>query len=123
LIRTRLEAISRVLTLEQGKTLEEARSEVSTSADVIELCAEEGRRAYGRVVPSSTPGTRHLVILEPVGVAVAITPWNFPALTPSRKIGAALAAGCSLILKASEETPGTAVEISRALHDAGLSAF
>jgi len=106
-----------VLTLEEGKTLADARSEVAVSADVIEWYAEEGRRAYGRVVPGATPGMRQLVVLEPVGVALAITPWNFPALTPCRKIGGALAAGCSLILKASEETPGTMVEIARALHD------
>jgi succinate-semialdehyde dehydrogenase / glutarate-semialdehyde dehydrogenase len=122
LMRTRVDHIARVLTLEQGKTLAEARTEILTSADIIEWYAEEGRRAYGRVVPSSTPGTRQLVVLEPVGVTVAMTPWNFPALTPCRKIGAALAAGCSVILKPSEETPGTAIEIARALHDAGLPA-
>ena len=120
IMRNRLEAIARVLTLEQGKTLLEARTEVAVSADIIEWYAEEGRRAYGRVIPGMTPGTRQLVVLEPVGVAVAMTPWNFPAQTPCRKIGAALAAGCTLILKASEETPGTIVEIARALRDAGL---
>ena len=120
LMRNRIDAIARVLTLEEGKTFAEARSEVAVSADVIEWYAEEARRAYGRVVPGATPGMRQLVVLEPVGVALAITPWNFPALTPCRKIGGALAAGCSLILKASEETPGTVVEIARALYDAGL---
>jgi succinate-semialdehyde dehydrogenase/glutarate-semialdehyde dehydrogenase len=120
LMRDRVDTIARVLTLEQGKTLTESRGEVLVSADIIEWYAEEGRRAYGRIVPSASPGTRQLVVLEPVGVALAVTPWNFPALTPCRKIGAALAAGCALILKASEETPGTALEIARALHDAGL---
>ena len=120
LIRNRIDTIARVLTLEQGKTLSEARGEVSVSADVIEWYAEEAPRAYGRIIPGATPGMRQMVVAEPVGVALAITPWNFPALTPCRKIGGALAAGCSLILKASEETPGTAIEIARALHDAGL---
>ncbi len=120
LMRNRIDTIARVLTLEEGKTFAEARGEVSVSADVIEWYAEEGRRAYGRVIPGAIPGMRQVVVSEPVGVALAITPWNFPALTPCRKIGGALAAGCSLILKASEETPGTAIEIARALHDAGL---
>ena len=120
LIRERAEAIATVLTLEQGKPLAEARVEVLVSADIIEWYAEEGRRAYGRIIPNRVPGTRHLVLLEPVGPALAFTPWNFPALTPARKIGGALAAGCSLVLKPSEETPGTALELARALADAGL---
>src|SRR5581483_1892376 len=82
LIRERADAIAHVLTMEQGKTLTESRGEVSVSADVIEWYAEEGRRAYGRIIPSATPGTRQSVVLEPVGVALAVTPWNFPALTP-----------------------------------------
>jgi len=120
LIRNRQDTIARVLTLEQGKPLVEAQGEVAVSADIIEWYAEEGRRAYGRIVPATSAGLRQLVVMEPVGVALAVTPWNFPALTPCRKIGGALAAGCSLILKASEETPGTALEIVKALHDAGL---
>lgn len=120
LIRERKAAIGRVLTLEQGKPLAEAEGEVAVAADIIEWYAEEGRRAYGRVIPSRMPGLRHTVVPEPVGPCVAFTPWNFPALTPARKIGGALAAGCSVILKAAEETPGTAVEIVRAFADAGL---
>lgn len=120
LIRARNEAIATTLTLEQGKPLAEARGEVAFAADCIEWYAEEGRRAYGRVVPGRSGGVRQLVLGEPVGPAVAFTPWNFPALTPARKIGGALAAGCSLILKAAEETPGTAVAIVRAFVDAGL---
>ena len=77
-----------------------------TSADIIEWFAEEGRRAYGRIVPGRGKGVRQIVVQEPVGVVAAFTPWNFPALTPARKIGGALAAGCSIIIKASEETPG-----------------
>ena len=120
LIRERGELIATAMTLEQGKPLTEARGEVAYAADVIEWYAEEGRRAYGRIVPSRVPGVRLMVEQEPVGVAVAFTPWNFPALTPARKIGGALAAGCSLVLKPAEETPATALELARAFVDAGL---
>src|SRR5215475_560044 len=119
LIRERHDAISKVLVQEQGKTYPEARAEVMTSADIIEWYAEEGRRAYGRIVPGRGK-VRQLVIQEPVGICVAFTPWNFPTLTPARKIGGALAAGCSLIIKASEETPGSCVELVRCFADAGL---
>ena len=105
---------------EQGKAYPEARAEVRTSADIIEWYAEEGRRAYGRIVPGAGKGMRQIVVQEPVGIVAAFTPWNFPALTPARKIGGALAAGCSLILKASEETPGACVEMVRCFADAGL---
>ncbi len=120
LIRERLEAISETMTLEQGKPIAESRIETAYAADVIEWYAQEGRRAYGRVVPGRVPGVRFLVQPEPVGPAAAFTPWNFPALTPARKIGGALAAGCSLILKPAEETPGAAIALGRALTDAGL---
>src|ERR1051325_3905455 len=119
LMRERHDAISKVLVQEQGKVYAEARAEVITSADIIDWYAEEGKRAYGRIVPGRVKGTRQLVIQEPVGVVTAFTPWNFPTLTPARKIGGALAAGCSLILKASEETPGSAVELGRCFIDAG----
>jgi succinate-semialdehyde dehydrogenase / glutarate-semialdehyde dehydrogenase len=122
LLRERYDAISKILVLEQGKVYAEARGEVIVSADIIEWYAEEGRRAYGRIVPGRQKGVRQLVVQEPVGVVAAFTPWNFPALTPARKIGGALAAGCSLILKASEETPGTCVEMVRCFADAGLPA-
>src|SRR3954471_20505145 len=122
LMRERHDAISKVLVQEQGKTYPEARAEVITSADIIDWYAEEGRRSYGRIVPGRPKGTRQLVVSEPVGVVAAFTPWNFPVLTPARKIGGALAAGCSLILKASEETPGSCVELVRCFVDAGLPA-
>jgi succinate-semialdehyde dehydrogenase/glutarate-semialdehyde dehydrogenase len=121
LMRERYDAISKTLVQEEGKAYAEARAEVITSADIIEWYAEEGRRAYGRVVPGRGK-LRQIVIQEPVGIVAAFTPWNFPALTPARKIGGALAAGCSLILKASEETPGTCVEMVRCFADAGLPA-
>src|ERR1700691_6062410 len=122
LIRERYDAISKILVQEQGKAYPEARAEVRTSADIIEWYAEEGRRAYGRIVPGRAKGVRQIVVQEPVGVVAAFTPWNFPALTPARKIGGALAAGCSLILKASEETPGACIEMVRCFADAGLPA-
>jgi succinate-semialdehyde dehydrogenase / glutarate-semialdehyde dehydrogenase len=123
LMRERHDAISKILVLEQGKVYPEARMEVMTSADIIDWYAEEGRRAYGRIVPGrGGKGLRQMVLQEPVGIVAAFTPWNFPTLTPARKIGGALAAGCSLILKASEETPGACVEMVRCFADAGLPA-
>jgi succinate-semialdehyde dehydrogenase/glutarate-semialdehyde dehydrogenase len=119
LMRERYDAISKTLVQEEGKAYPEARAEVITSADIIEWYAEEGRRAYGRIVPGRGK-LRQIVVQEPVGIVAAFTPWNFPALTPARKIGGALAAGCSLILKASEETPGACVEMVRCFADAGL---
>src|SRR4249919_4106133 len=121
LIRERYDAISKILVQEQGKVYPEARAEVITSADIIEWYAEEGRRAYGRVVPGRGK-MRQIVVQEPVGIVAAFTPWNFPTLTPARKIGGALAAGCSLIIKASEETPGSCVELVRCFADVGLPA-
>jgi succinate-semialdehyde dehydrogenase/glutarate-semialdehyde dehydrogenase len=121
LMRERHDAISKVLVQEQGKAYPEARAEVITSADIIEWYAEEGRRAYGRLVPGRGK-MRQIVVQEPVGIVAAFTPWNFPTLTPARKIGGALAAGCSLIIKASEETPGSCVEMVRCFADAGLPA-
>ena len=108
------------MTQEQGKTFAEAKGEVVTSADIVEWFAEEGRRAYGRIIPSRNPTVRQMVVTEPVGVVAAFTPWNFPVLTPARKIAAALAAGCSIIIKASEETPGGCVELVKCFEDAGV---
>lgn len=120
LIRERSEQIALVMTLEQGKPLVQSRLEIASAAAIFEWNAEEARRTYGRIVPGGAAGTRQMVVLEPIGVSLAFTPWNFPALTPARKIAAALAAGCTLIMKAAEETPGTAVAMAHALHDAGL---
>jgi succinate-semialdehyde dehydrogenase / glutarate-semialdehyde dehydrogenase len=122
LVRERADAIARIMTQEQGKVLGESKGEVLVTADIIEWFAEEGRRAYGRIVPGRGKGTRQLVTQEPVGVVAAFTPWNFPTLTPARKIGAALAAGCAIIIKASEETPGSCVELVRCFVEAGLPA-
>ncbi|MDB5069450.1 MAG: aldehyde dehydrogenase [Candidatus Eremiobacteraeota bacterium] len=120
LIRERAEPIARTLTLEQGKPLAEARLEIFATADIIEWCGEEGRRTYGRVVPSRSETVRQTVLREPVGPVAAFTPWNFPAITPGRKLAGALGAGCSIIIKPSEETPGTALMLVDALRDAGL---
>ena len=122
LMRERHDAIAKIMVLEQGKTYPEARAEVIGSADIIDWYAEEGRRSYGRIVPGRGKGVRQLVVQEPIGVVAAFTPWNFPVLTPARKIGGALAAGCSLILKASEETPGACIELVRCFADAGVPA-
>lgn len=121
LLRQRIEKISLVLTLEQGKPLSEARAEVAMAADVFDWFAEEGRRAYGRIVPSRAPSEiRYSVLRQPVGPVAAFAPWNFPAVIPARKIAASIAAGCTCIIKPAEETPATCLELARALHDAGL---
>src|SRR5216683_6888926 len=122
LVRERHEHVSKVMTQEQGKVYPESRAEVLTSADIIDWYAEEGRRAYGRIVPGRQKGVRQIVLQEPVGVVAAFTPWNFPTLTPVRKIAGALAAGCTLIIKASEETPAGCVELVKCFADAGLPA-
>ncbi|ABM60219.1 NAD-dependent succinate-semialdehyde dehydrogenase [Verminephrobacter eiseniae] len=122
LVHQRRDTIARTLTLEQGKLLTEARDEVDAAADIIEWSAEEARRIYGRVIPGRRQDITQMVVHEPAGPVAAFTPWNFPASTPSRKISSALAAGCTVILKASEETPATAVELVRAFADAGAPA-
>jgi succinate-semialdehyde dehydrogenase/glutarate-semialdehyde dehydrogenase len=122
LLRERADFVSKVQTQEQGKPYVESRGEVLTSADIIDWYAEEGRRSYGRIVPGRSKGVRQIVTQEPIGVVAAFTPWNFPTLTPVRKIAGALAAGCSIIIKASEETPGGCVELVKCFADAGLPA-
>jgi succinate-semialdehyde dehydrogenase/glutarate-semialdehyde dehydrogenase len=122
LLRERAEHVGRVMTQEQGKVYPEARVEAITSADIIDWYAEEGRRAYGRIVPGRQKHVRQIVVQEPVGVVAAFTPWNFPTLTPVRKIAGALAAGCSIIIKASEETPAGCVELVKCFAEAGVPA-
>ncbi|WP_246160713.1 NAD-dependent succinate-semialdehyde dehydrogenase [Aureimonas fodinaquatilis] len=122
IIRERAQGIGRILSAEQGKPVAEAVGEVQTSVDNLEWMAEEATRAYGRLLVPRTPGIEQIVRKSPIGPVAAFTPWNFPALTPMRKIGGALAAGCSIILKPSEETPFTAVELVRAFADAGVPA-
>ncbi|MFN3743899.1 MAG: NAD-dependent succinate-semialdehyde dehydrogenase [Hyphomicrobiaceae bacterium] len=122
LVRERADDIARVLTLEQGKILAEAKMEVLSGADIIDWFAEEGRRAYGRIIPARADGVRNLVIQEPIGVTAGFAPWNFPVTQAVRKIAAALAAGCSIILKCPEETPGSPIGLVRCFHDAGVPA-
>jgi succinate-semialdehyde dehydrogenase / glutarate-semialdehyde dehydrogenase len=121
LLRERADSIGELMTMEQGKPLAEARGEANRAAGIIQWDAEEGRRAYGRIIPVD-PRSQLLVLREPVGPVAAFTPWNFPAGGPTRKIAAALASGCSIIIKASEETPATACELVRCFVDAGLPA-
>ncbi len=120
LLRERAQGIARRMTMEQGKPLAEALQEVFISADIFDYTADEGRRVYGRIVPSRVPGVRWMVTKEPVGPVAAFTPWNFPAVIPARKISAALATGCTMVIKPSEETPASVLELARALDDAGL---
>lgn len=120
LLRERAESIARLATLEEGKTLAETRVEVGVAAEIFEWYAEEGRRAYGRVLPQRVAGMRMTVVKEPVGPVAAFAPWNFPIGNPARKLGSALGAGCSVILKPAEETPGTALAVAQALIDAGI---
>ena len=122
LLRDRVETVANLMTLEQGKPLAEARMEVMAGADTIDWFAEEGRRAYGRVIPARQLDVYQLVIKEPVGPVAAFTPWNFPINQIVRKLAAALAAGCSIIVKAPEETPASPAELIRAFIDAGVPA-
>jgi succinate-semialdehyde dehydrogenase/glutarate-semialdehyde dehydrogenase len=120
LLRERAAEIGRLTTLEQGKPVAEATAEVHGAADILDWFAEEARRVYGRIVPARTPGMRQLVLRRPVGPVAAFTPWNFPITIPARKIGGALAAGCTMVLKPAEETPATGLALADALVDAGL---
>jgi succinate-semialdehyde dehydrogenase/glutarate-semialdehyde dehydrogenase len=122
LLRERADHIATLMTREQGKLFAEAKAETLAGADTIDWFAEEARRAYGRVVPARADNVLQLVIKEPVGPVAAFTPWNFPITQIARKLGAALAAGCSFIVKAPEETPASPAELVRAFADAGVPA-
>ena len=119
LVRERADAIARIATMEEGKPVAEAKGEVMAAAAMLEFHAGEAVRVYGRVLMRA-PGMRSMVLHHPVGPVAAFCAWNFPALNVVRKIAPAIAAGCSIILKPSEETPGSAVEIMRCFQDAGL---
>ncbi|MBP0625399.1 NAD-dependent succinate-semialdehyde dehydrogenase [Cupriavidus consociatus] len=123
LLRERAEAIATILTTEQGKPFAEARIEVLAAADIIEWFAEEGFRVYGRLVPSrKDPAIRQMVVKDPVGPVAAFTPWNFPINQMILKVSAALAAGCSVVAKASEETPAAPAALVKVFADAGIPA-
>jgi succinate-semialdehyde dehydrogenase/glutarate-semialdehyde dehydrogenase len=120
LLRERAEEIARLLTQEQGKPLGEAKVEVNAGAEIIEWFADEGRRVYGRIVPGRNLAATQMVLKEPVGPVAAFTPWNFPINQIVRKIGAALATGCSFLCKAPEETPASPAALLKCFVDAGI---
>jgi succinate-semialdehyde dehydrogenase / glutarate-semialdehyde dehydrogenase len=122
IFRSRADDVAKILTMEQGKPLAEAKGEALAGADVIDWFAEEGRRAYGRVIPSRGEGIYQIVVKEPVGPVAAFTPWNFPINQAVRKISAAVATGCSVIIKGPEETPASCAALVQAYLDAGLPA-
>jgi succinate-semialdehyde dehydrogenase/glutarate-semialdehyde dehydrogenase len=123
LIRERANEIAPLITQEQGKPLAEAKAETLAAADLTEWFADEGQRVYGRIVPSrGRPELRQMVLKDPVGPVAAFTPWNFPINQVVRKVGPALAAGCSMLVKAAEETPAGPAAYIRAFADAGLPA-
>ncbi len=120
LMRERVETIGRTLTQEQGKPLAEAKTEVLHAADTFEWFAEEGKRTYGRIIPPANVAKRYYAIKHPVGVVCTITPWNFPAALPSRKIAAAMAAGCTVVSRPADQTPLTLIQMFACMADAGL---
>lgn len=122
LLRERAEAIAALMVAEQGKPLAQARIETLAGAEIIEWFAEEARRTYGQVIPPRVPGVTQLTIREPLGPVAAFTPWNFPINQAVRKVSAALAAGCTIIVKAPEETPASPAELIRCFAEAGVPA-
>lgn len=122
ILRERKDQIAWIMTREQGKPLAQSVGEIVAAADTIDWFAEEARRTYGQVIPARTTGVTQLAIKVPVGIVAAFTPWNFPINQIVRKLSAALATGCSIIVKAPEETPGSPAELLRAFVDAGVPA-
>ena len=122
IIRSRADDIAKIMTMEQGKPLVEAKGETLAAGDIIDWFAEEGRRTYGRVIPARADGIYQLVVKEPVGPVAAFTPWNFPINQAVRKMSAALATGCSIILKGPEETPASCAALIQVFADAGVPA-
>ena len=116
----RFDELAETITRENGKPLAQSKSEVSGSIDHFRWFAEEGRRAYGRVIPNQSIGNRHMVLKVPVGVVAAITPWNFPLILAARKVAPALAAGCPVILRPASQTPLSSVILSECVGKAGL---
>ncbi|MGL4395428.1 MAG: NAD-dependent succinate-semialdehyde dehydrogenase [Hyphomicrobium sp.] len=120
LVTAETESLAKLMTSEQGKPLAEARGEVAYGASFIEWFAEEGKRAYGRTIPSTFTNKRFVTIKQPVGVVAAITPWNFPIAMIARKVAPALAVGCTVVVKPSEETPLCALAMAKLALDAGV---
>lgn len=120
LLRDRLEEAARLLTTDEGKPLTESRMEVNSCADLLDWFAEEGRRTYGRIIPARSMSVQQCAVKEPVGPAVGFTPWNFPMSQIVRKLGPAVSAGCSIIIKGPEEAPAAPAILFQCLHDAGF---
>ncbi|WP_019123022.1 NAD-dependent succinate-semialdehyde dehydrogenase [Brevibacillus massiliensis] len=120
ILRGRVDEIAALITREMGKPLAESKGEIGLAIDYLDWYAEEGKRIYGDTIPASSPSKRIIVTRQPVGVVGAITPWNFPIAMITRKLAPALAAGCTIILKAASATPLAAIEVFKALHEAGL---
>ncbi|QDY71324.1 NAD-dependent succinate-semialdehyde dehydrogenase [Qingshengfaniella alkalisoli] len=120
LMRERAEAIGPLLTMEQGKPLDQAIGEAAAAADMIDWFAEEGRRVTSKIIPARAAGITQVAVKKPVGPVAAFTPWNFPINQVVRKLSGALAAGCSIIVKAPEETPAAPAQLIQAFHDAGV---
>jgi succinate-semialdehyde dehydrogenase/glutarate-semialdehyde dehydrogenase len=120
ILEDRIDEVAVNLTLEMGKPVPESKVEIDFAINMLRWYGEEGKRAYGRLIPPRIPGARQLAIKEPVGPCVAFTAWNFPSTNVIRKVAGAIGAGCSIVIKPSEETPATAIAIARALQDAGL---
>jgi succinate-semialdehyde dehydrogenase/glutarate-semialdehyde dehydrogenase len=120
LVRERVDGFARTLTMEQGKPVVEAKGEWMQAADTFEWFAEEGKRAYGQVIPNSLPGKRHITLKHPVGVVGAIGPWNFPVLLQARKIAPALAAGCTIVCKPASQTPLSLINLFDCMIEAGV---
>ena len=122
LMLERADDLARLMTTEQGKPLRTARIEVKYAADFLLWFAEEAKRVYGSTIPSARADQRFMVLHQPVGVVAAVTPWNYPVSMLTRKMGPALAAGCTVVLKPAQQTPLCAVEVFRILHDVGVPA-
>ena len=122
LARRDIERLARVLTAEQGKPLDEARGEIKYAVSFLDWAAEEGKRLYGETVPAAHPDKRILVLRQPVGVTACITPWNFPAAMITRKLGPALASGCTMVIKPAEQTPLSAIALAELAVEAGVPA-
>ncbi|MDO7835532.1 NAD-dependent succinate-semialdehyde dehydrogenase [Sphingobium sp. HBC34] len=122
LILAHADDLARIITLESGKPLAEAKGEVAYGASYVEWFAEEGKRAYGETIPGFSPRSRILTIRQPIGTCAAITPWNFPLAMITRKVAPALAAGCSIVVKPAEATPLTALALEKLAHEAGIPA-
>src|SRR5690554_1687911 len=122
LMQAHVDDLARILTVEQGKPLAEARGEIAYAASYLEWYAEEGKRAYGDTIPTNAPANRIVVLKEPVGVCAAITPWNFPSAMITRKAAAALAAGCLMVVKPATQTPYSALALAVLAEEAGVPA-